>query len=174
MAPTDTSDLPANRMTDPGHQLPAAGDGREEAMGDGDHGRTGVGQLIRDLAEDTRTLVQQEIELAKLEVTNGVKRVVKDSAWIGAGAVIVLVGGLCLVVALALGLGALLGSYWLGTLITGLVLLIAGALVAWKGIGDLKKGGLLPTGSVESLQEDKSWAQKEVEDFRQGFTEERA
>lgn len=170
MAPTDTSELPANRVaTDPDHQLPPAGDGVA-----GDYGRTGIGQLIRDLAEDTRTLVQQEIELAKLEVSHGVKRVVKDSAWIGAGAAIVAVGALCLVLALALGLGALLGSYWLGTLITGLILLAAGALAAWKGIGDLKKGGLLPTGSVESLQEDRSWARKEVEDFKQGLTEEQA
>jgi hypothetical protein len=167
MAPSETSGPPSNRMTtDPEHPQPATGNGR-------DYEGTGVGQLIRDLAEDTRTLVQQEIELAKLEATHGVKRVVKDSAWIGAGAIIVLVGGLCLVLALALGLGALLGSYWLGTLITGVLLLLAGALVAWKGIGDLKKGGLLPTGSVESLQQDRSWAQQELEDFKQGLTEER-
>lgn len=166
MAATDTSSIPSRRTAaEPDHQLPPADDSA------GDPGGTGVVQLIRDLADDTRTLIQQEIELAKLEAARSVKRVMVDSAWIGAGAAVVAVGFLCLVLAAALGLGALLGSYWLGTLITGAVLFLVGALFAWKGVRDLKKGGLMPTGSVRSLKEDKEWAQREVDDFKQGLTE---
>ncbi|NIP80002.1 MAG: hypothetical protein GWM90_12575, partial [Gemmatimonadetes bacterium] len=78
----------------------------------------GFVRLLKDLAEDTRTLVQQEIELVRLEVGHSLKRITKDGAWIWAGAVVVTVGLICLALALALGLGALLDSYWLGALIT--------------------------------------------------------
>lgn len=164
MAVTETSEeATRRRVMDPEHQLPpAAGAG------------AGIGTLLRDLANDTRTLVQQEIELAKLEAARTVKRVVVDSAWIGAGVAVLAVGGLVLVVALALGLGALLGSYWLGTLITGVILFLIGALLAWKGVRDLRKGGFVPSETIESLQSDKAWVEGEVDDFKQGLQKERA
>ncbi len=167
MATTETTPRPATRPgADPGHQLPRP-DPDAEA-----HGRVGLGRLLRDLAEDIRTLVQQEIALARMEATESARRVAVDGAWIGVGALVAVVGGLCLVLAAALGLGALLGSYWLGTLITGTVLFLLGAILAWRGVRDLKRGGLVPTGTVESLREDRDWAQREVEDFREGLTEE--
>jgi hypothetical protein len=166
MAANDSSDVATPLRADPGHQLPPAG-------GETAGGRGVIG-LLRELADDTRTLVQQEIALAKMEATHTVKRVVVDSAWIGAGVAIIAVGGLCLVLALALGLGALLDSYWLGTLITGGILFLVGALFAWKGVRDLKKGGFAPTETVESLQDDKDWAERELDDFKQGLRKEHA
>ncbi|MGK7311505.1 MAG: phage holin family protein [Candidatus Longimicrobiales bacterium M2_2A_002] len=133
----------------------------------------GVARLLKDLAEDTRTLVQQEIELIRLEVGHSLKRITTDGAWIWAGAVVVTVGLICLALALALGLGALLDSYWLGTLITGGAFLLLGGLVAWRGIRDLKSGGLLPTNPLESLEENRDWAQGELDELKQAITEER-
>lgn len=175
MAVTDSSEAATrHRATDTEHQLPPSGPGTRGARGAGAAASASIAGLVRDLADDTRTLIQQEIQLAKLEAADTAKRVVVDSAWIGAGAGVVAVGGLCLVLALALGLGALLGSYWLGTLITGGILVLAGALAAWKGIRDLQKGGFAPTETVQSLQEDKEWAEHEVDDFKQGIQRERA
>lgn len=172
MASTDTSDLTRSaRTTDPDHQLPPAeGDGAGSVPEDLE--KTGLVALFRDLAEDTRTLVQQEIDLAKMEARRTVKRVVVDSAWIGAGTAILAVGGICLVLAAALGLGALLDSYWLGTLITGALLFLVGALAAWKGIRDLKRGGFAPSDTVESLRTDKSWAEEEMDDFKRALEKE--
>ncbi len=154
-----------HRRVDPDHQLPPADGGGED---------TGIITLLRDLADDTRTLVQQEIQLAKAEAVGTVKRVVVDSAWIGAGVAIIAVGALCLVLALALGLGALLGSYWLGTLITGGILFLIGALFAWKGARDLRKGGFAPTETTKSLRADKEWAEREMEELKHGLKKERA
>lgn len=167
------------RAARPDHQLPpgrgeagsgpAAGPGRRVgAAGE----EPGLGALLRSLGEDMGTLVRQEIELAKLETTRTAKRVALDGAWIGAGATIAAVGGLCLVVALALGLGALLGSYWLGTAITGLVLVATGALVAWKGAGDLRRGEFGPRRTVATLKEDAAWARREARDFKDELTRE--
>lgn len=167
MAVTQESELATARRTmEPERQLPP-GSGEEYGAAS-----AGLVSLLRDLAEDTRILVQQEIQLAKVEATRTAKRVAVDSAWIGAGAAVVAVGGLCLVLALALGLGALLGSYWLGTLITGGLLVLTGGLMAWKGLHDLQSGGFAPTETVGSLQEDREWAQREVEEFKKGIQRE--
>lgn len=162
MAANDGSDVARGLRSDPDHQLPPVSGGR------------GVIGLLRQLADDTRTLVQQEIALAKMEATHTVKRVVVDGAWIGAGVAIIAVGGLCLVLALALGLGALLDSYWLGTLITAVLLFLVGGLFAWKGMRDLRKGGFAPTETMDSLQDDRDWAERELDDFKQGLRKERA
>ena len=153
----------------PDHQLPP---GRgADVSGDTVSG-PGVGTLLRSLGEDMGVLVRQEIELARVETTRSAKRLAKDSAWIGTGAAIAAVGGLCLVLALALGLGALLDSYWLGTLITGLLLVIVGALFAWKGARDLRKGELKPRRTVETVREDVDWARREVKEFKEELTKE--
>lgn len=134
--------------------------------------RASFGQLLRELAEDSRTLVQQEIELVRLEVAQSARRVTVDSAWIGAGAVVITVGLVCLALALALAIGALLDSYWLGTLITAVLFLLIGGLVAWRGIRDLQAGGFVPAGPMESLQEGRDWARQEMDELKQGLTEE--
>lgn len=149
------------RTARPDHRLPP---GRGEEL-DAGEGRPSIVQLLRSLSEDVATLVRQEIRLAKLEAGRTAKRVAVDGAWITAGAAIVAIGGICLVLALALGLGALLGSYWLGTLITGVLLVGGGALVAWKGVRDLRSGDLGPTRTVETLREDADWARREMREF---------
>lgn len=165
---------PARPETAPDHRLERAGAERQipATTGAGAPRRSAVGDLLRSLADDTGTLVRQEIRLAKLEAARTARRLAKDSAWIAAGVGVLAVGGLCLVLALALGLGVLLDSYWLGTLITGLVLVVLGLLMAWMGARDLRDGGLAPTGTVETLREDADWARAEVRDFKNHLTKE--
>ncbi len=151
-------------------EAPASADGRPDVSSDG---RPGVVELFKDLADDTRTLVQQEIELARMEVAESAKRVAVDGGWIWAGAVVLTVGLICLALALALGIGALLDSYWLGALITAGVFLLVGVLLAWRGIHDLTSGGLLPSNPLTSLQENRDWAKQELEELKQGITEEK-
>ena len=134
--------------------------------------QAGFGQLFRDLADDTRTLIQQEIELARMEVGRSVKRIAVDGAWIWGGAVVLTIGGICLALAVALGVGTLLDSYWLGALITAGVFLLIGALLAWRGIRDLTAGGLLPTNPLDALQENREWARRELDELKEGITEE--
>lgn len=157
------------------HQLPPGrGEARRDPGGrpEPEPSGPGLGALLRSLGDDMGTLVRQEIRLAKAEATRTARRVAADSAWIGAGLAVAAVGGLCLVLALALGLGALLDSYWLGTLITGAVLVLAGALFAWRGVRDLRRGELAPTRTVETLREDADWARSEAQDFKDELTKE--
>lgn len=156
------------RPADPDHQLPPGRGHR--ASGDG--AEPGLSDLVRSLAEDLGTLVRQEIDLARLELTRTARRLAADGAFIGIGAAIAAVGALCLVIALALGLGVLLGSYWLGTLITGLLLLLLGGGFAWKGVRDLRRQELMPKKTTASLREDARWAKDEAQDLKQSLKEE--
>jgi hypothetical protein len=151
---------------------PARDNERDTGVDPAPGARPGLVELFKDLADDTRTLVQQEIELARLEVAQSTKRIARDGAWIWAGAVVLTVGLICLALALALGIGALLDSYWLGALITAAVFLLAGVLLAWIGVRDLTSGGLLPSNPLSSLQEDRDWAKRELDELKQGITEE--
>jgi hypothetical protein len=158
------------RTVTPDHQLPP-GRGRG-VHGDTTNGRGGLLDLVRSLAEDVGVLVRQEIDLAKMEVGHTARRLAADSAWIATGAAVAAVGGLCLVVALALGLGVLLGSYWLGTLITGVVLMALGGAFAFKGLRDLRKQKLVPRETTESLRQDAHWAREEASEFKERITKE--
>ncbi|MFW5947722.1 MAG: phage holin family protein [Gemmatimonadota bacterium] len=172
MPTTETSPDPGSRpgRVDAPASEPVGPDGPGGPAGD--TARPGVIELLRDLADDTRTLIEQELELIRLETASSAKRIGIDGAWIWAGAVVITVGLICLALALALGIGALLDSYWLGALVTGGVFLLAGALLAWRGIRDLKSGGLMPGSPLRSLREDRDWARQELEDLKQGITEE--
>lgn len=171
MSAPDGSGTPSRwRAVDPDHQLPPARPGRRYDTGT--DLEPGLIPLIRSLADDTATLLRQEVELAKIEVKHTAKRLVVDSAWIATGTAIAAVGALCLVLAMALGLGALLGSYWLGTLITGLFLMLVGGGFLFKGIRDMGKQRLIPEQAAESLREDARWARDRARDFKQGLKQE--
>lgn len=178
MARPDAEATPApGTRADPEHQLPPAAEGgrvgvRGNVQREPVQREPGIVDLIRSLADDMGTLLRQEIELAKMETARTARRLAVDSAWIASGAAIAAVGVLCLIVAMALGLGALLGSYWLGTLITGLFLMLLGGGLAYKGARDLRKQKLAPTNTTESLREDARWARDEARDFKQGLAKE--
>jgi uncharacterized membrane protein YqjE len=70
-----------------------------------------VGELLRELSEQTSTLVRQELELARLELTQKGKR-----AGIGVG----MFGG-----------AGALGFYALGALTAAVILVLATAMAGW-------------------------------------------
>src|SRR5262245_16315203 len=77
-------------------------------------------ELIKQLSEQTRDLVRQEIELAKLELTNKGKRAAAGGGMVGGAAMVGLyaVGALtaCLILALSLAVAG-----WLAALIVAVV-----------------------------------------------------
>jgi hypothetical protein len=157
------------RQADPDRQLPPARPGRRYTGGTGEE--PGLIPLMRSLADDMVTLVRQEIDLVKLEVARTARRLAANGAWIATGAAIAAVGALCLVLAMALGLGALLGSYWLGTLITGLFLVLVGGGFLMKGVRDLRRQELAPKQAAASLREDARWAKEEAREFKEGLSQ---
>lgn len=125
-----------------------------------------LGELFRQLAQDSATLVRQEVALAKAEIRENVKTVARNAAIIGAGAVLALLGTLVLIACLVMVVGDALDEYWLGALIVGGLFLVIGGIMAKQALGNLKAESLAPEQTIETLKEDKQWLQSEIKQAR--------
>ncbi len=125
-----------------------------------------VAELLKELSEQTSTLVHKEVELAKLELAEKGKR-----AGIGAG----MFGG-----------ASLVGLYALGALTAAIVLILATAMAGWLAalivavVYGLIAGGLalagrrrvqqatppVPEQATQSVKEDVQWAKAKAQQAR--------
>ena len=120
-----------------------------------------LGELFAELAQETSTLVHQEVELAKTEMTQKVTRLGKDAGVIGAGGAIAYAGFLALIAALILGLGQFI-PVWLSALIVGLVVVVIGYMLIQQGLSALKRVDITPRETIGSLKEDREWAKEQM------------
>lgn len=136
------------------------GDGTDEAP---------IGDLFKRFGQDAGTLVKQEITLAKLELRESIKSLTKDAGKIGAAVGLALFGGFALLAFVVIGLGDLIDNYWLSALLVAVLLLGAAAVLANGALKRMKKNSLAPEETVQTLREDKRWAKREVEEFKQSM-----
>jgi hypothetical protein len=120
-----------------------------------------IGELFGELANETTTLVRNEIELAKVEITHKATYAGRQVAFVAGGGLLGVVSLLTLVAALVMGLGTLI-ALWLSALLVGAVIGAVAYAVAAKGIAGLRKLELTPQHTLHSLQENKSWAQRQI------------
>lgn len=120
-----------------------------------------LGELFAELARETSTLVRQEVQLAKTEMTDKASQVGKDAGTIGAGGAIAYAGFLAVIAGVILGLGQLI-PLWLSALIVGIVVAGVGYALAQRGIGALKRADLTPRETIDSLKEDTEWAKEQT------------
>jgi cytochrome c biogenesis protein CcdA len=120
-----------------------------------------IGDLFGELASETSTLVRHEIELAKIEMTHKATYAGKQATFVAAGGLLGVVSLLTLVGALVVGLGTII-ALWLSALIVGVVIGAIAYGVAAKGIAALRKLDLKPQHTLHSLEENKSWAQRQI------------
>ena len=124
-----------------------------------------LGVLISELAQDTTTLVQQEVALAKAEMSEKVSQVGRGASTLAIGAVILLGGLLALIDFAIYGLGELLPptlSPWLGALIVGVVLAVIGYIMLQNGRNEIKTTTLTPERTATSLQRDKEMVKEHI------------
>jgi hypothetical protein len=118
-------------------------------------------QLVRSIATDTSTLVRKEIELAKQEVTEGLKAKGLGAAAFGAAG---LFGFLGLVFGLVTAVAALsiVLPRWLAALVVAGALFLVAGIAAFAGIRAMKKPGPAPTETVRTVKEDVEWARAQL------------
>jgi len=124
--------------------------------------------LLRQLRDDTTTLIREEVVLAKTEMSEKASVYAKNIGFLVAGGSIALVSLLMILFSFAYLLRGLFVSEgmnegvatFLGFLIVGLVIGIIAAVLVLKGIKTLKNKSLAPEKTIETLKEDKDWAQR--------------
>ena len=117
----------------------------------------GIGELVKDLASQTSTLVRQEIQLAQAEVTQKGKVAGKGAGLLAGAAVF----GLLALGALTAGLIALLDkamATWVAALIVMALWAIVAFALAKAGQKALQQATPPAPQTVETVKEDIQWA----------------
>jgi uncharacterized membrane protein YqjE len=121
----------------------------------------GLGELVKDLANQTSTLVRQEIQLAQAEVTQKGKVAGKGAGMLAGAAVF----GLLAMGALTAALIALLDkamATWVAALIVMVLWAIVAAVLAKAGQSSLKRATPPAPQTVETVKEDIQWAKTQT------------
>ena len=130
-----------------------------------------IGALLRELMEEGRDLFKQEVALAKTEASEKASVAGRNAGYLAAGGAVAFAGALFVLAALSMLLTWALHSAglsegnaaWLGPGIVGLVVTIVGAVLVSKAIKTFKDGSLKPEKTIQTLKEDKQWAQHQLQ-----------
>jgi uncharacterized membrane protein YqjE len=124
-----------------------------------------IADLVVEVSENASTLVREEIELAKAEVSEKVGKILKGSA-IGAAAgafaflaLIMILHG----IAWLLGQELFNGNIWAGYFVTAAIFLLLAALAGWIASKALKSGAPpVPEQAIEEAKLTKEMLEREV------------
>lgn len=122
-----------------------------------------LGELFSELANETSTLVRQEMRLAGEEVRQRVTDVGKDIGIAVAGGVLLHTSFLVIVAAIILGLGELGLPWWLSALIVAIVLGIVGFALVKRAMSAIKNADVIPQRTIQHLKEDQEWAKEQID-----------
>jgi uncharacterized membrane protein YqjE len=117
-----------------------------------------IAELVKDLSRDVSELVRQEIELARVEMTEKGKKAGRGVGMFGGAAVLgmAVVGGSMATIIILLDF---VMPLWLAALITTVGYGVVAAVLALRGRDELKETGApVPVRTKESVKEDIQWA----------------
>ena len=149
-------------VPDPGY------DDRPRAAAAGRDDRS-IADLLRELRDESSTLLRQEVALAKTELSEKANVYTKNAGYVIGGGVAAALGGLLLLHFLAQLVGFVFDLFLpysiglpLGYLIVGSILALVGYSLYKKGIDAVKRESPVPHKTVDSLKQDKEWVKNKV------------
>jgi uncharacterized membrane protein YqjE len=116
-----------------------------------------IGDLLKQLSQDTSTLVKQEMALARAELTEQGKRAGTGAGMLGGAGV----AGLLTLGALTATLIGVLDTamaFWLAALIVTIVWAAVAGVLALQGRNKIKEATPPAPQTVETVKEDVRWA----------------
>jgi hypothetical protein len=120
-----------------------------------------LGELFTELANETSTLVRQEVALAQTELTQKATRVGKNVGFLAVGGAIGYAALLAILAAVVIGLSHFIPA-WAAALIVGVVVGVVAYLLISSALTALKKTDLAPRETVEQIKEDAQWLKNQV------------
>lgn len=126
--------------------------------------------LLQNLRDETTRLMRQEVALAKAEVSEKVARATRQGAKVAVAGFIAYAGAILLLFSLGDLIAYLLMqadvgeelARWIGRAVVGLSVIIVGYAMFTSAKKVLTDGSLTPQQTVESLQDNKQWAQAKL------------
>ncbi len=121
-----------------------------------------LGELMKELADQTGTLVRQEMELAKAEMREKGKRAGAAAGMLAGAGVFALLALGALTAFLILALDGVMPN-WLAALIIGLVYAAVAAFLALQGREKVREVGRpMPEQTQATIEEDLEWARTQM------------
>ena len=122
-----------------------------------------VGELLKQLSEETSTLVKQELDLAKAEMTEKGKSAGVGAGFIGGGALLGLGAFAAFTTFLIALIQTAVNHTWLAALIVTAVYGAIAAFLALRGKNKIQEAvPPAPEQTVETLKEDVEWAKTQT------------
>jgi hypothetical protein len=129
-----------------------------------------VGDLLRDLRDESTTLIEDQIALLKSEMAEKANATARDAKSIGTAAAVLHVSAFIILLAvsvfvswwiLSMGASALL-AFALGPLIVGSITGLIGFMVMKRAASAMSNRSLKPEDTAQSLKETRVWVQNKV------------
>ncbi|HEY6760599.1 MAG TPA: phage holin family protein [Baekduia sp.] len=125
-----------------------------------------TGELVKDLSTQVSTLVRQELELAKVELTAKGRQASIGAGLFGGAGVFALYGAGALAACAILALSTAVDG-WLAALIVAVVLLVVAGILALAGKARAQRAvPPLPEQTVETLKEDVRYTKEHIAEAR--------
>jgi hypothetical protein len=120
-----------------------------------------IGDLFSELANETGTLIRQEVALAQAEMTQKATDAGKNAASLAMGGAVGYAAFLILLAAIVAGLSYLM-PVWLAALIVAAIVGAVSYYMVSTALVKLKRADLAPRETVTTLKEDAQWLKRQV------------
>jgi uncharacterized membrane protein YqjE len=135
---------------------------REDLPGSDDPRDRSLGELLKQLSQETTQLVHQELELAKAELTQKGKQAGAGAGMFGGAGALGLAALGALTACFILALNAIMPA-WLAALLVAVVYGIIAFVLVKQGQARIKQATPpVPTQTVETVKEDVEWAKTQM------------
>ena len=117
-----------------------------------------IGELFTKLSNETSTLIRQEMELARAELTEKGKEAGKGAGLFGGAGAVGLLGAGAITAGVILLLDLVIAA-WLAAILVGLVYVAVAAVLALQGRDRIQRATPpVPEQTVDTVKEDVEWA----------------
>ena len=117
-----------------------------------------IGELFGKLSDETSTLIRQEMELARAELTEKGKEAGKGAGLFGGAATVALLGAGAITAGIILLLDLAI-AVWLAAIVVGLIYVGIAAFLGLQGRNRIQAATPpVPEQTVETVKEDVEWA----------------
>jgi uncharacterized membrane protein YqjE len=120
-----------------------------------------LGELISRMTGDVSQLIGTQLELAKVEIKDEVRRAGKGVGMVGGGGLAGWFALLLVSMGIAFGIGNAMESVGWGFVLVGLVYAIVAAFLVLKGKQQITSATPIAEQTIESVKEDVAWARQQ-------------
>jgi hypothetical protein len=120
-----------------------------------------IGELFSELANETSTLIRQEVALAQVEITQKASTAGKNVGYLAVGGFVGYAGLLAIIAGVIMGLSYFIPA-WLAAIIVGAIIAVVSYVLVSSALSALKNMDVKPTETVESIKEDARWLKNQV------------